>query len=208
MCYKCNLVVCDCVLNDQERSRNIDWMMRQEQDEKKEMGIRSIEDKNWAQCWIGGPTYFIHGSSVAPNLIKKSGGLSSAFGKERVLVNGVPGDKFFLAFPCQNNVVPGAVKKLSGAAGRLWSTDEFPFLYFFKVGPAYLAYRAPASNHDSDQMETGFTGNIPWQRVVRVFQWERKQFTYVRNSIADNNAPLETGVATAVPNDPKATPDK
>jgi hypothetical protein len=172
------------------------------------MGIRSVEDKNWGQYWINAATYFVHGSSVAPNIIKKSGGLSSAFGKEQILLNGVPSNKHLLAFPCKNNVLPATIKKLSGAAGRLWSTDEFPFLYIFKVGPAYLAYRTPGSKGSDDQMETGFTGTIPWERILRVFQWSEKENTYKRNPIADGNVPLETGIATAAPNDPKAIPDK
>ena len=195
MCWKCCLCMCCCSVDHDEvvideatqRSRDIDRMMNAEHAELRDMGVRSIEDKNWQPFILAGRTYFIHGSGTAPKIIRGdgTGSLNPAFGRESCKVNGIPG-KYLLAFACQGNQIPDEVE-LKGAAKVLWGVKEFPFMYIFHVDAQTRVFQSPFSGQVGLQTEarggseTGFDTAVPWDNIDRVFQYNKKTGTYERN---------------------------
>ena len=189
MCWKCYLCCCFCsreTFHTREEIANadIDRAINAGQARLKQAGVRSIEDKNWAPLTLHGQQHFIHGSGTGPAIIRQSGGLDPAFGKEEIRVAGRPPGKYLLAFPTTDNLVPDGIQ-LKGAAARLWGVDEFPFIYIFHVPNGTQVFRTPFAGTHAGTLnaETGFAAVIPWANIDRVFQYNKQTKTYDRNPI-------------------------
>ena len=177
MCWKCCLCLCCCSQKESaQRSLDIERQIAADRAELEARQVRSIETKNWVPFQTVGDTYFIHGSGAAPNLIKTSGGLNPAFGREDIRVGGESG-KYLLAFKTKGNVVPDEYV-LSGAAKVLWGSKDFPYIYVFHL-PAARLYQsqvrdahqvAIAQTEARENAEIGINQIVPWANIDRVFQ--------------------------------------
>ena len=186
MCWKCCLCLCSCSATDSDADQtnaDINRMIDADQAKLKQLGVRSVEDKNWIKFTVHQRTYFIHGSRTGPAIIRDSGSLDPAFGRETCKVLGVEG-KYLLGFPCKGNQVPDAVK-LSGAAAVLWGAKEFAYMYIFHVDDGTDVYQSEVPGKDQigarEGAETGFPVAVPWAQIDRVFQHDEESGSYIRN---------------------------
>lgn len=187
MCWKCCLCMCTCsqaATDAEQTNADINRMIDSDQAKLKTLKVRSVEDKNWQPFNLAGTTYFVHGSGTGPAIIRKSGSLDPAFGRESCLVNGIAG-KYLLAFACEGNLVPDTMK-LKGAAAMLWGVKEFPYIYIFHVPGGTQVFQSPVANGPVQtaarlSAETGFDTAVPWGQVDRVFQYDFDTDKYEHN---------------------------
>ena len=127
-------------------------------------GARKKQDKDWEEGTLKADRYYIHCTSVGPNVILK-GGLDPSYGKEDITLKGQgPPGKYILAFPAPGNEVPDQFQ-LPKPILLLWETSEIQFAYCFKwdEGRTFFAN----NKYEGDKpFETGFNEVITPDVIV------------------------------------------